>query len=783
MGGALETTPLMAGPGPPLAHLHRRLSALAPTALRRNSMRGTEHLVPAMGKLGSFLFLSNLITGARAAWARLRRARMCNIAQPDRGDGEALLGLRGCAASACVAAAVGGRCAAHRARWAHCVHSEHGAAAVCSCADGAARSTTRALPLLTTHVRALALRLRGVAHAPRAAPRHAGPGMLAFPAAYQARCVDATRRHCTAGCPAHAYRPDACCLTTQQEGGWLPGVFFTLLFMWLTVLTSSYLVKVVQHFKARARAQAQTQCSALSISLRLCAHAARTRSERSSGQHTTHARLLRRGATRRSALASTAPPLSLLSSHAPACAHQPALPPVARSQHANLDRGMSLMSDGDKHHGHGPRVMFIEYETLVRATGSRAAWLVFQCVFISSMCMMAISCICVVARALDNLSISTFGNAYGLQILPEFGFRPSCRAGEDCRSRQAFQDTSDVHGYVITQGYMLAMAITVPFSLIDINDWFQGTAYVLSLLCLVEMICVFSYIAWAPSMAADRALYGGGGTIPMASYNVGLIIEVCFWSWAIGFAIPMWLDEKADDVRASTPLWAACLHRGVLDVLLGLSGAAAFPGLATLNVLDELRVRPDVGTLTELCGIGFAITALIPNIVDYQMSVARNMESHLGAERANWLGVGTSWSIGWCFYFGNAFNILVNVTSVGLNGIIELLVPALLFLYFSRNFSMATFRMGGLHLDVPTWRRITLGVAILIATLIAAAYTLNACVRLGVWGPLHKLKHTSSAEEDYSHYAAYDDLTAPPGPPGAIAPAAAPAGAVPGVVR
>jgi hypothetical protein len=154
------------------------------------------------------------------------------------------------------------------------------------------------------------------------------------------------------------------------------------------------------------------------------------------------------------------------------------------------------------------------------------------------------------------------------------------------------------------------------------------------------MIGVFSYIAWAPSMQADRQQYGGGGTIPVWSYNTGLIIEVCFWSWAIGFAIPMWLDEKADDVRVSTPLWAACLHRGVLDVMLGLSGAAAFPGLATLNVLDELRVRPDVGTITELCGIGFAITALLPNCVDYQMAVSRNLEAHLGSTHANWLGVG-----------------------------------------------------------------------------------------------------------------------------------------------
>ncbi len=52
-----------------VSRLTRRLSALAqPLTLRRNSMRGTETMVPAMGKLGSFLFLSNLITGACRLW-------------------------------------------------------------------------------------------------------------------------------------------------------------------------------------------------------------------------------------------------------------------------------------------------------------------------------------------------------------------------------------------------------------------------------------------------------------------------------------------------------------------------------------------------------------------------------------------------------------------------------------------------------------------------------------------------------------------------------------------
>jgi hypothetical protein len=272
------------------------------------------------------------------------------------------------------------------------------------------------------------------------------------------------------------------------------------------------------------------------------------------------------------------------------------------------------------------------------------------------MTMMTISCICIVARALDNLSITLFGNAYGLQVLPAFGLRPSCRAGEDCRARQAFQDTSDIHGYVITQGFLLTAAIAIPFSLVEINDWLQGVSYFLSLGCLIEMIFVFSYIAWSPSMAFDRSLYGGGGTIPSVSYNVGLLIEVCFWSWAIGFAVPMWMDEKAESVRVTRSLWAACLHRGLLDIALGLSGAAAFPGLSTLSVLDELRVRPDVGTLTELCGIGFAITALVPNIVDYMMASTRNLEAHLGPLRARLLGVGLPFAVAWVFYFGKALN-------------------------------------------------------------------------------------------------------------------------------
>ena len=125
----------------------------------------------------------------------------------------------------------------------------------------------------------------------------------------------------------------------------------------------------------------------------------------------------------------------------------------------------------------------------------------------------------------------------------------------------------------------------------------------------------------------------------------------------------------------------------------------------------------------------------------------------------------------------------MNVTSVGLNGVIELIVPGLLFLFFTRHMQSQRLHISGFGADVATWRRFTVGIVVLVVVLITAAYTLNVCVKLGVYGPLRKARHASE-EEDYSHYAAYDDLAAPPAPLGSIAPAAAPtAAAAAGVVR
>lgn len=403
----------------------------------------------------------------------------------------------------------------------------------------------------------------------------------------------------------------------------------------------------------------------------------------------------------------------------------------------------------------------LEFETLVRATNSHSSWVTFEIVYLLSMCVMTMSCICVVARELDNLSIITLGNAYGLQVFPTFGVVPSCRAGEDCRAREAFQDTDEVHGYVVSQGYIAALIITVPFSLLEIVDWFQGLMYGISLFCLLDLIFAFSYIALNPTELKDYPHQ----TVSAFNYNVGLMVEVCFWSWAISFGVPMWLTQKEEGVSASRPLWWACVHRGLLDIMLGLSGAFAFPGLSSLNVLDELRLRPDVTLFTQVCGIMFAVASLLPNLVDYTMAASRNLENHVGLLRANALGVGLPYMLAWVFYFGSTFNILVNCTSTFLGGTIQFLVPTLLFIFYLDRSGHSGARVAGIRMDSETWRKASWIVAGLVTTFIVAVYLLNTMLRLGIYGPLRAIKHPQHVDtEDYESYAAYDDASPPPAP-------------------
>ena len=91
----------------------------------------------------------------------------------------------------------------------------------------------------------------------------------------------------------------------------------------------------------------------------------------------------------------------------------------------------------------------------------------------------------------------------------------------------------------------------------------------------------------------------------------------------------------------------------------------------------QVSTHPSCGFATRAAGIGFVISSLAPNIVDYAMVASRNLEGHLGPAAADGIGILLPFALAWRFYFGASFSRLVNAASPALNGSVQFLIPCL----------------------------------------------------------------------------------------------------------
>ena len=369
----------------------------------------------------------------------------------------------------------------------------------------------------------------------------------------------------------------------------------------------------------------------------------------------------------------------------------------------------------------------------MRGVSSTPGWVLFQFCFLFSMILMGVTCIVVTAQGCDALSLIVFGNAWGLQVTPRMRFVASCPKAWGCAGSTPFADVADTKGgTLISVGYLLTVALTAPMAIVDVSENFQFGSYAVSLACLFWLIIKFALLA------AHGGASGNNEEVlpPVWAWKTGLALEVNFWNWAISFAVPMFLDEKGVDVPLAEPLTAAFAHRAALDVLLGYTGAAAFPHLpaSTLNVLQAMTTHASCGPATRFAGVLFVVSSLVSNIVDYAMVSVRNLESHVGAVAANAIGVAMPFAVAWLFYFGASFSQLVSLASPLLNGMIQFVVPAVLFYAYAALEKSPTLPMLGLMAATQTWRYIAAALAIATCALIAVTYALNGAADASVDG-------------------------------------------------
>lgn len=130
------------------------------------------------------------------------------------------------------------------------------------------------------------------------------------------------------------------------------------------------------------------------------------------------------------------------------------------------------------------------------------------------------------------------------------------------------------------------------------------------------------------------------------------------------------------------------------------------------------------------------------------MAASRNLQAHTGVLWANVLSVGIPFSLSWVFYFGAAFNVLVNATSTFLGGLVQFVVPALLFLYYIRKPAYGEAQVVGLRASLKRWRWMTITLIVVVSLMVVGVYTLNVMVSQGFIGPMHAIKEAEHKDAE-----------------------------------
>ncbi|KAK3251453.1 hypothetical protein CYMTET_39209 [Cymbomonas tetramitiformis] len=326
-----------------------------------------------------------------------------------------------------------------------------------------------------------------------------------------------------------------------------------------------------------------------------------------------------------------------------------------------------------------------------------------------------VSAIREVSRALDDIFVLLFGNSGGLTLYPTFEFVASCTKSDsapgDCDGSDLFHDAYDNGAVIITAGYCLLCAACIVLCSFRINDTMQKWMYYISLFCLIEVIIGVSCIGWE------------GNITPFGSGNFGMILEVQFFTFAIGFVIPVWLSTpgimECSEKDTFPPIRDACVSRGIQFTVFGMMMALTFKDIDTMSAINLVLDRDnDVDPLTQLCAFILLATAILPNILSYTITVKDNLEEDFGSDFANGAAFVLPWCSAFLVYFGGSYEPVVNWSSILLSSYMNFLIPLWLFLMYARSDTVVTYKVADMRQPRLTWLSIVHWVGVLICVFV-----------------------------------------------------------------
>jgi hypothetical protein len=319
----------------------------------------------------------------------------------------------------------------------------------------------------------------------------------------------------------------------------------------------------------------------------------------------------------------------------------------------------------------------IEFNELANAVFPKWLYIITMVCLLFNFQATNISAIVVSAQTMDNTILAIAKKTCAIILYPAES--PMCIEADGTSS---VTDSPFGDKYVISIGYIVTLALTVPLGFINLEDnmWVQQGGFVLLVFCIFAWVAQFFSTGLSASNMPVNDFSGWGPVLSTVVFNFGFMST-----------IPSWLNEKAPHVSVAKASWVSVVISGVMFLVLGIFGGYS------LNVGNNLDLLAGIVGLEESSAIHttavvacyiFPTAALLSGIPVFSIIVRYNLLSEgVPAIWANLFAVVFPWVVALAFYSGNLLSNLITWSSAVLFVLLNCTFPVLI--YYVRKLEIA----------------------------------------------------------------------------------------------
>jgi Transmembrane amino acid transporter protein len=331
----------------------------------------------------------------------------------------------------------------------------------------------------------------------------------------------------------------------------------------------------------------------------------------------------------------------------------------------------------------------VELTTLAKFYFGRVGFYITLTLFVLSLQAVNIASIVVSAQTMDLTIVRIFKKTCALEWAPDPSF--ICHEGHGT-SDSPFGDST----YVVSIGFVVVLIMAVPLGYVNLDD----NIIVQKIACLLFLVIMLEWIVWF--------LYRGPldfTNVPVVGDNLSTVLGTVIFNYAYVTTIPSWVNEKKPHVSVNKSMWGAAVLSTSLFSVVGIVGAWAYHFTPTEDILSKInddKVPASwLFTASQITVYAFPLVALLTGIPIFSIIVRYNLVENniMRKSFANVFAVLLPWLVAIPAYTGTGLMLVINWTSLLINGAINFIIPVTLYILSRRD----TYNRSKSHLVVRTF--------------------------------------------------------------------------------